>query len=125
MWRSTRQEERLKRWITREARRIALQVILKRFDNVRLSPGFVADELLVHKDHSELQVYTRFQASLSGQVEQRGFALLGEPCGGNHGGKRILYQRDRVNDATTMETSRCMRRVCCKSQRVWEKRLLR
>lgn len=125
MWRSTRQEEWLKRWITREARRIALQVVLKRFDNVRLSPGFVADELLVHKDHSEFQEYTRFQASLSGEVEQRGLTLLGEPCGRNHDGERILYQRDRVSDATTMETSRCMRGGCCKSQRVWEKRLLR
>ena len=46
-----------------------------------------------------------FQASLFGEFDQGCFALFGEPRGGTHFGKQMLYRRDRVNDATTMETS--------------------
>lgn len=55
-------------------------------------------------------LFIHFQASLFGEVDQLGFALLGEPRGGNHFGRRMLHKRDRVNDATATETSDGMRR---------------
>jgi len=63
-------------------------------------------------------VCIHLQASLFGELGKRRFALFGEPRRGNHFSRRMIYEGDRVNDATAMETSESMRRVLYDGQRV-------